>query len=176
MDTVHWYQAIAYDILMIHYDKCLFYGVMMFIFLNEQPVIVKQTFQNKTWWFKKIYIYFKSPALCKKVLLFKFVLLVFWLHNKLPGFWHLIHSQLFIASVWAGPSWELKTNGVWTLGLGIVWFFFDTGAKSILLKQYQCLNGQPILIYKKIIIIIGLAISTKHMGPISQTGLRLNQN
>ncbi len=28
-----------------------------------------------------------------------------------------------------------------TLGLGIVWFFFDTGAKSILLKQYRCLNG-----------------------------------
>ncbi len=28
-----------------------------------------------------------------------------------------------------------------TLGLGIVWFFFDTGAKSILLKRYRCLNG-----------------------------------
>ncbi len=28
-----------------------------------------------------------------------------------------------------------------TLGLGIVWFFFDTDAKSILLKRYRCLNG-----------------------------------
>ncbi len=33
---------------------------------------------------------------------------------------------------------------------------------------------EPILIKKKII--IGLAISTKHMGLVSQTGLRLNQD
>ncbi len=35
---------------------------------------------------------------------------------------------------------------------------------------------EPILIKKKYQLIIGLAISTKHMCPVSQTGLRLNQD
>ncbi len=56
-----------------------------------------------------------------------------------------------------------------SLGLGIVWGFFDTGAKSILLKRYRCLNGAWTDTYKKIVLIIGLAISTKHMGLVSQT-------
>ncbi len=35
----------------------------------------------------------------------------------------------------------LLTHLLPQVGLGIVWGFFDTGAKSILLKRYRCLNG-----------------------------------
>ncbi len=83
-------------------------------------------------------------------------------------------------------SWNFLVKVLWILwilliieknaylvGLGIVWGFFDTGAKSILLKRYRCLNSAWTDTYKKRKLIIGLAISTKHMGPDSQTGLRL---
>ncbi len=58
------------------------------------------------------------------------------------------------------------------LGLGIVWVFFNTGAKSIPLKWYRFLNGAWTDAYKNNKLIIGLTISTKHMDPFSLTGLR----
>ncbi len=39
------------------------------------------------------------------------------------------------------PEPSARNSELSLLGLGIVWFFFDTGAKSILLKRYRCLNG-----------------------------------
>ncbi len=39
------------------------------------------------------------------------------------------------------PEPSTRNSELSLLGLGIVWVFFDTGAKSILLKRYRCLNG-----------------------------------
>ncbi len=47
--------------------------------------------------------------------------------------WNIWHGLLYILNL-------KQTNRSW-LGLGIVFFFFDTGAKSILLKWCRCLNG-----------------------------------
>ncbi len=57
---------------------------------------------------------------------------------------HLIYKAPYTIQIVSKQLYSVKQEkGVLILqvGLGIVWGFFDTGAKSILLKRYRFLNG-----------------------------------
>ncbi len=57
---------------------------------------------------------------------------------------HLIYIAPYTIQIVSKQLYSVKQEkGVLILqvGLGIVWVFFDTGAKSILLKRYRFLNG-----------------------------------
>ncbi len=97
-------------------------------------------------------------------------------NTRLTEYLYIMHlGLLFLTkSLWIELVSFLNNRLVIVVGrVGYRFFFFgyrcqiDT-FKTVLPVPKRCMNRYQL--------IIGLAISTKHMGPVSQTGLRLNQD